>query len=64
MIRTMIDAITHNQTSALESVRIDVEPKSVLHTSPLIFAVGGNRFINRYPSASAPVEIMPTIASP
>ena len=47
IIRTIIDAMTHNQTSALESVRIDVDPKSVLHTSPLILAVGGNRFIKR-----------------
>lgn len=61
---TIIDAMTHNHTSAMDNVRMDVEPNSVLHTSPLILEDGGKIFINRYPIASDPVDIIPISASP
>lgn len=61
---TITDMTTHSHTSALVSVRIEVEPKSVLHTSPEIFADVENRFITRYPTASEPTESKAIAASP
>ena len=43
----MIDSTTHTITSDFVSVKIDVEPKSVLHTSPVKFADVENIFIKR-----------------
>ena len=51
-------------TSSLLSVRIAVEPKRVLQTSPLRFVEVEKRCIKRYPSANAPTEIIATAASP
>ena len=43
---------------------MEVEPKRVLHTSPVRLVEVENRFMIRYPMASAPTEIMATAASP
>ena len=43
---------------------MEVEPNSVLHTSPERFAEVEKMFISRYPTASAPTEIMAMAASP
>ena len=61
---TQIERIVHNHTSAFVSVRIEVEPKRVEQTSPLKFDETEKRFINRYPIASAPTEIIAIAASP
>jgi hypothetical protein len=53
-----------SQTSAFVRVRIDVEPKSVEHTSPEILADVENKFITRYPTASEPTESIAIAASP
>ena len=37
MITTMIERITQSHTSESRSVRIEVEPNSVEHTSPVRF---------------------------
>ena len=43
---------------------MEVEPNSVLHTSPERLDEVEKRFISRYPMASAPTEIMAMAASP
>ena len=43
---------------------MEVEPNSVLHTSPERLDEVEKRFIRRYPMASAPTEIMAMAASP
>ena len=43
---TMIAMTAHSATSTPRSVRIEVEPNSVEHTSPEIFDEVGNRFIS------------------
>ena len=43
---------------------MEVEPNSVLQTSPERLDEVENRFIRRYPMASAPTEIMAIAASP
>jgi hypothetical protein len=53
-----------SHTSAFVSVRIDVEPNNVEHTSPEIFDDVENRFITRYPTASEPTESIAIAASP
>ena len=45
--RTSADKITHRYTSSFLSVKIDVEPKSVLHTSPERFEDVAKTFITR-----------------
>ena len=55
---------TEKIVSALVSVKINVEPNKVLHTSPERLAGGEKMFIKKYPIARAPVEIMATLASP
>ena len=37
----------HSQTSTTESVRIEVAPKSVVHTSPEILDEAENTFMSR-----------------
>ena len=61
---TATDSTTHSQTSNEVSVRIDVEPKSVEHTSPERFDDAEKIFIIRYPNASAPTDIIAIAASP
>lgn len=61
---TTMDIITHSTTSRLSKVKIDVEPKSVLHTSPAILADVENVFKSKYPIAIAPTENMAKAASP
>ena len=56
--------ITHSHTSRMVSVRMEVDPNSVLHTSPERLEDVEKRLISRYPNASAPTEIMATAASP
>ena len=41
---TTTDMPTQSQTSLFESVRISVEPNSVLHTSPEMLAEAENKF--------------------
>ena len=43
----MTDSTTHTITSDFVSVKIDVEPKRVLHTSPVKFDDAENIFIKR-----------------
>ena len=61
---TSTDIPTHSHTSAGDSVRMEVEPNSVLHTSPERLDEVEKMFISRYPMASAPTEIMAMAASP
>ena len=61
---TSTDIPTHSHTSAGDSVRMEVEPNSVLHTSPERLDEVEKMFIRRYPIASAPTEIMAMAASP
>ena len=63
-VTTMMERIIHNITFQFESVIMEVLPKSVLHTSPERLEDVLNIFIRRYPSASAPTEIMAMAASP
>ena len=42
---TKIERITHNHTSLFLKVKIDVEPKSVVQTSPVMFAEAEKMFI-------------------
>ena len=44
---TTTDMPTQSQTSLFESVRISVEPNSVLHTSPEMLAEEENKFCIR-----------------
>lgn len=44
---TEIESITHNQTSLLVKVKIEVEPKSVLQTSPVRLEEVENIFISK-----------------
>ena len=46
------------------SVKINVEPNNVLHTSPERFTEGEKIFKRKYPTARAPTEIIATLASP
>ena len=55
---------TERIMSVFVSVKIKVEPKSVLQTSPERFADGEKMFIKKYPTASEPTEIIATLASP
>ena len=43
---------------------MEVEPNRVVQTSPETLAEEENTFIRRYPTASAPTEIMAMAASP
>ena len=47
MITTATDSTTLSHTSRLLSVRMEVEPNRVLHTSPERFAEAENRFMIR-----------------
>ena len=60
----MAETTTQSHTSVLVNVRIEVEPNRLLHTSPEILAPVENTFIKRYPTASAPTEIIAIAASP
>ena len=59
-----MDKMVHSHTSPLLRVRMDVEPNNVLHTSPERFEDFANKFINKYPKAKAPTEIIAMAASP
>ena len=61
---TRIDRIPLTHTSDFVSVRIDVEPNRVEHTSPETFPDVGNTFISKYPKARAPTDIIAIAASP
>lgn len=61
---TNADMTTERIMSVLVSVKIKVEPKRVLQTSPERFADGEKMFIKKYPIASEPTEIIATLASP
>ena len=61
---TAAESAVQRITSPLDSVRIDAAPNSVPHTSPDTLDDTGNIFSSRYPSASAPTEIIATAASP
>ena len=43
---------------------MDIEPKSVVQTSPATFAEAEKMFIIKYPMASAPAETIAIAASP
>lgn len=51
-------------TSLLVSVRMEVEPNKVLHTSPVILADVEKIFKMRYPIARDPTESIAMAASP
>ena len=61
---TTTDRTAQMTTSDMVRVSIDVDPKSVLHTSPEIFDDVENTFMIRYPNASIPTDIMAMAASP
>ena len=61
---TTIASIPQTHTSVLVSISMDMEPKSVVHTSPDTFEELGNRFIIIYPKASAPTDSIAIAASP
>lgn len=61
---TTTESTTHKKTSVFVKVKIDVEPKSVLQTSPEIFADAENKFTIRYPKANEETEIRAMAASP
>ena len=63
-IITIIDNSTQMFTSLFYKVSMDIEPNSVEHTSPLMFALVANTFINRYPMARAPTDSIAISASP
>ena len=44
---TTAESTMHKKTSVFVSVKIEVEPKSVLQTSPEIFADAENKFTSR-----------------
>ena len=60
---TETESTTERITSPFVSVRIDVEPNSVVQTSPERFVGGAKRFRKRYPNAREPTLIIPTAAS-
>ena len=62
--KTTIVSKRQRITSVFESVSIDVEPKRVVHTSPLTFEDAEKMFRSRYPRASAPTDIIAIAASP
>ena len=64
MTTTATDNTDDKITCSGKSVSIEVEPKSVVHTSPEIFDEVENKFINRYPSASEVTDIIAIAASP
>lgn len=59
-----MDIPIHKNTSIFVSVSIEVEPKSVAHTSPDIFDEVGNKLMSRYPIANELTETNATAASP
>ena len=59
-----MERITLSQTSLTVRVRMEVEPNSVLHTSPEIFEEAEKTLTRRYPKARAATEIMAMAASP
>ena len=61
---TRTERIMQRITSDFSSVKIDVEPNNVLHTSPETFAEDEKTFMIKYPIARAPTEIMAIAASP
>lgn len=61
---TKMDRPIHNNTSICVSVRIEVEPKRVAHTSPDRLDEVENILINKYPIAKELTEINATAASP
>ena len=63
-IITAMESPAHSHTSPAVKVRIDVEPKSVLQTSPVRFDEVEKIFIRRYPIARDATEIIATAASP
>lgn len=64
IITTIIDKTSDNTTCEGKSVNIDVEPKSVVQTSPETFDDEENIFIKRYPMASEVTDIIAIAASP
>ena len=61
--RTTSAIARHKQTSDALSVRIEVDPNKVLHTSADIFADFENRFMTRYPAARDDTDMTASIAS-
>ena len=61
---TTNESAKHSHTSNFESVRIEVEPKSVLQTSPARFADEEKTLSKRYPNARAPTDSIAIAASP
>ncbi len=60
----MTDATIHIITSELVSVSMEVEPKSVEHTSPDTLDETENTLSIRYPTAIEPTESIAIAASP
>ena len=54
----------HRPISVADKVRIDVEPKRTVQTSPDTFEEVEKTFINKYPIARAPTESIARAASP
>ena len=61
---TSTESMQHKITCVLVNVKMEVDPNNVLQTSPDRFGPVENRFISKYPIASAPTEIMAMAASP
>ena len=61
---TKIDKIAQSQTSPFFRVKMEVEPKRVEQTSPVIFADAEKTFIIKYPNAKADTLIIAIAASP
>ena len=61
---TKIERITHSQTSLFLKVKIEVEPKRVVQTSPVMFAEVEKMFIIKQPKANAETLIIAIAASP
>ena len=61
---TITETTAQIVTSVLPSIKIDVEPNKVLHTSPATFDAVEKTFKSRYPIDKAPTESIAIIESP
>lgn len=61
---TVMDKTMQVITSASVNVNMEVEPNSVVHTSPDKLPDTGKRFMSKYPTAREPTDIIAIAASP
>ena len=59
-----MDKVILNTTSENVSVSIELDPKSVVHTSWLTLLDEGYKFISKYPKDNAPTDIIAIAWSP